>query len=224
MSKGGIAAITSVGQGYFANKSKQAGERGYNDAFGSLASSEDKALNFLDPYRETGQLGLAPLSGLLTGQQYDQKTGKTKTLTPEERDALLYQSPGYRFATQQGQQAVERSQAAKGGLLSGGAMKELGSYLSGVASQYSDNYLNQLAGLVGIGQDAATNSANVVQGFAADKASTLANKGLVRGNYYNQLGNFVGATGGAYMQDNAQIQQAGMSALGGGGGVSSLLV
>ena len=167
---------------------------------------------------------MAPLSGLLTGQQYDQKTGKTKTLTPEERDALLYQSPGYRFATQQGQQAVERSQAAKGGLLSGGAMKELGSYLSGVASQYSNDYLNQLAGLVGIGQDAATNSANVVQGFAADKASTLANKGLVRGNYYNQLGNFVGATGGAYMQDNAQIQQLGMSALGGGGGVSSLLV
>ncbi len=217
---GGAASITAPIQGFFANKSRQAAGQGYNQAGDQLNASQNQALGYLNPYREAGQSALSPLTGLLTGNQYDPTTGQSTALSPEQRDNLLYQSPGYKFSVQQGQQGIERSQAARGGLLSGGAEKELSQYLSGVSSQYSDNYINQLYQLVGIGQSAASNSANVVQGFGSDLASVKANEGLVKANYYNQLGNLTGGVGKGFASDfgaaqkNAGLLQPGTSGAG----------
>lgn len=47
--------------------------------------------------------------------------------------------PGYQFRLQQGQQAVERSAAAKGTLLTGGTLKDLTDYQQGAASQEYGN-------------------------------------------------------------------------------------
>ena len=97
--------------------------------------------------------------------------------------------PGYQFRLEQGQKAMERSQAARGGLLSGGAIKAASDYNQGMASQeYGNafnrfqtnraNILNPLQSLSGAGQ-----TASGVMGQAAMQG------GQDRGNYLTQAGN-----------------------------------
>ncbi len=53
------------------------------------------------------------------------------------------QSPGYQFARDQGLQAIQRSAAARGTLLTGGTLKALDQYGTGVANQDYNNYFNR---------------------------------------------------------------------------------
>lgn len=86
--------------------------------------------------------------------------------------------PGYQFRLDQGQQALERSAAARGGLLSGGALKDTTAYAQGMASQeYGNAYnrfnndqstiWNRLSGLAGVGQQANNTIAQVGQNTAS---------------------------------------------------------
>lgn len=216
MSGGGALAavapvVGGVFQGYHANKARQAAGQAYNAGINSLKDSQNQALGYLDPYNEAGQSALSPLTGLLTGNQYDPKTGESKTLTPQERDNLLYQSPGYRFSMDQQNQALDKSQVARGMSLSGGAQKELAQYSGGLASQYADSYINHLSQLAGLGQNSANASANVVSGFGTQIAGGLTNQGLTKANYYNQIGNIGAGT----------ANQVGQAFGGGGGGGGS---
>ena len=79
-------------------------------------------------------------------------------------------SPGYQFALQQGLRGVESSAAAKGTLLTGGTLKALQGYGTGLADQTYGNVFsralqantqnyNQLYGLAGLGVNAATGAA-----------------------------------------------------------------
>lgn len=90
--------------------------------------------------------------------------------------------PGFQFRLQQGQQALERSAAARGGLLTGGTAKDLANYQQGLASQEyqgtynralqgyqtnqntfyqnQNNLYNRLMGISGAGQNAANNLVN----------------------------------------------------------------
>lgn len=94
----------------------------------------------------------------------------------------LASTPGYQFTLDQGNQAIQRSAAAQGGLLSGAAAKAMDQYTTGLASQtYNqqyNNYLagsnqayNQLAGVAGIGQS----SANTLATTGANTANSVAN-------------------------------------------------
>lgn len=164
----------------FQNKANKQAARGYSNAQDELQNSKEQALNLLDPYNKAGQTALSPLTGLLTGQQFDPATGQSTAISPEQRDALLYQSPGYRFALDQTQQSLAKSQAARGLSLSGGAQKELAQYTSGLASQYSNDYINQLFNLANSGQNAATAQANVVTGTGSQIANAMMGKGLAQ--------------------------------------------
>ncbi len=53
------------------------------------------------------------------------------------------QSPGYQFAFDQGQKAIQSSAAAKGTLLTGGTLKALAGYGTGLANQDYNNYFNR---------------------------------------------------------------------------------
>jgi len=157
--------VVGTGISYLsANRAARAERRNAGEGLTYAAGREARAIGMLDPYAEAGENALTPLTGLLTGQQYNASTGQSTPISQEARDNLMYQSPGYRFAVQQGQQGLDRSQAARGLLLSGGAQKELAGYLSGMASQYSDNYINQLTQLAGMGRQAATSQAAILSG------------------------------------------------------------
>lgn len=108
--------------------------------------------------------------------------------------------PGYQFRQQQGEQAIERMAAARGGLNSGRAAKDLASFNSGLASQeyqnaygrYNNDYLtgfnafntnqnniyNRLMGVTGVGQSAA----NALAGIGSNTANQISNNTLQAGN------------------------------------------
>lgn len=113
--------------------------------------------------------------------------------------------PGYAFRLAEGQKALERSAAARGGLYSGRAMKDMNAYSQGQASQeYGNAYnrfqsnqtneYNRLASLAGLGQTAN---------------NALAQSGM---NYANQTGN-IAMTNGAN-QGNAAIASGNATASG----------
>lgn len=114
--------------------------------------------------------------------------------------ADFQQDPGYQFDLQQGQQALERSAAAKGGLQSGGFMKGMAQYTQGMASnEYQNAYnrfqqnkttnFNQLASIAGLGQtangqlgQAGQNMASNVGGIAMSNANAQGAAGIAGAN------------------------------------------
>lgn len=160
-----------------------------------------------EPYREAGYGGLANLSYLLgtgpkAGYQAPDANGNQVNYAPNTSLGAygslaqpfttdqFHQDPGYQFMLQQGQQALEHSQAAKGTILSGAGLKGLDAYTQGLASQEyqqafnnyntnQTNLYNRLAGITGTGQ-------------TANAATQQAGQ-----NYANQAGNYSTQAGSA---------------------------
>jgi hypothetical protein len=89
--------------------------------------------------------------------------------------------PGYQFRLKEGMQGLERSAAARGGLLSGGTLKGIQRYGQDMASQEYTNAFNRY-------QAERTGTLNPFQSMAGQgqsTANTLTNLGM---NYANQAG------------------------------------
>ncbi len=169
-------------------------------AVGSLSQLQQQALNGTGP--------LAPWT-----QQFQAPTA-----------AQAAQYPGYQFQLQQGQQALQNSAAASGGLLSTGTAKNLDAYSQGLAQQdygnvynqalqqyqlgynqyeqNQSNLFNRYASLAGLGQTSAATLGNQNTGLANSAAGTLLNTGAQVGQQYNNIGaatasGYVGATNSA---------------------------
>jgi hypothetical protein len=91
----------------------------------------------------------------------------------------FFESPDYQFNLEQGQQAIDRSAAARGGLLSGRAVKEGQRYASGLASREYGSFVDRLmqqAGLgstgIGASASAGANTANQISGINMNNAAT----------------------------------------------------
>lgn len=132
-------------------------------------------------------------------QAYQQQTAATQqaasndpaygSLTRNFTMADYQADPGYQFRLDQGQQALERSAAARGGLLSGGALKDTTAYAQGMASQeYGNAYnrfnndqstiWNRLSGLAGVGQQAN----NTIAQVGSNTASQIGQNTIGAGN------------------------------------------
>lgn len=92
--------------------------------------------------------------------------------------ADFQQDPGYQFRMQQGQDAIERSAAARGGLQSGGTLKAINEYGQNFASnEYGNAYnrfnndrttrFNRLSSIAGAGQTATNEVSQAGQNFGA---------------------------------------------------------
>jgi hypothetical protein len=75
--------------------------------------------------------------------------------------------PGYGFRLGEGMKALERLQASRGSLLSGGAIKGGQRYAQDVASGEYGNAYNRLANLAGLGQTASSQAGTMGQNYAA---------------------------------------------------------
>ena len=84
----------------------------------------------------------------------------------------FYKSPGYEFRFDEGQRAIERSAAARGGLMSGGMGRELTRYGQGFASGEFNQYANRLASLAGIGQTSTQATGQLGQQAAGQYGNT----------------------------------------------------
>ncbi len=126
------------------------------------------------------------------------------------------QDPGYKFRLQQGMQALERSSAARGGLLSGGTLKDITNYSQDAASnEYMNSYnryqndqttkYNRLAAMAGVGQQTASQLGTMGQNASNTIGNILMTSGQQQGNAINDAAqarasgylNSAGAWGGA---------------------------
>jgi len=89
-------------------------------------------------------------------------------------------SPDYQFALQQGQQATERSAAARGNLLSGNTLAAAQNYGQGLATQNYGRYVSQLSGLAGVGQASAQNLGALGGQYSQGLSNSLVRQGDAR--------------------------------------------
>jgi hypothetical protein len=130
--------------------------------------------------------------------------------TPNAEDVL--KTPGYQFGLDQGRKAIQGQAAARGGLYSGNALKELTKFGTDYGtSKWQDarnnmtadlgNRWNRISGLAGIGQ-AAQQQTQAAGTNYANNASTLGTqnagyqggadiaKGTIYGNAANQIASY----------------------------------
>jgi len=119
--------------------------------------------------------------------------------------AALQNTPGYQFTQQQGNQALDRTAAAKGLLLSGGQLKDAMAYNQGLAQQTYGNTVNQmqsyqnmqfpeLYNLASLGENAAAGAGSLgMQAANTAGQMTMAGAGAVA-NGINNLGSITGNT------------------------------
>jgi hypothetical protein len=197
--------VSGITQDIFNRKAASEGRAAYARAADDVRAGKAGALEKYQPYVDLGQQALSPLSGLVLGKQYDPETGEYKDINQQQRLNLFQESPDYQFRLQQGQQALERSQAARGGLLSGRAALEAQRLGQGEASSEYNNYVNRLQSLAGMGQQAAVGSANVITGAASQLAGFDLGVGQLQAQLYQNRGKLYG-------EGLGQITNAGLSA------------
>ena len=103
-------------------------------------------------------------------------------------------TPGYDFRLNQGTSAIEAGAAARGGLYSGAAMRDLQQYGQDYASGEYNQYLNRLAGRTDSGMSAAQMSGAASQNAAAGVSNALGNIGNAQSAGAIGVGNAI--TGG----------------------------
>jgi hypothetical protein len=161
----------------------------------------------------------------------------------------LTQDPGYAFRLKEGQQALDRSAAARGGLISGGALKAATRYGQEMGSQeYGNAYnraltsynagvnreatgYNRLASMSGIGQTAAntigtagqnyaTSAGNIAGAMASNVGEAQQNAAAARASGYVGQANALTSGLGTYLNYSQGNRMIG--AMGGGGGRSNV--
>jgi hypothetical protein len=120
-----------------------------------------------------------------------------------EAQNFLQMDPGYQFRLSEGMKALDRQAAARGGLISGGALKAAQRYGQDLGSQEFGAAYNRLASLANVGPQAAGVMSNLGQNYATNvgniyqqQGNTAGNAALARGSAYsgglNQLGYLAG--------------------------------
>jgi hypothetical protein len=148
------------------------------------------------PYREAGYNALANLQRTAGNVPGAFKFG-----------AGDYQAdPGYAFRLSEGQKALDRQAAARGGLISGGALKAAQRYGQEMGSQEFQNAYNRA--FTGYGTEVARenqlyNRQAALAGIGQTATGQVAQAGQ---NYANTAGNLI--TGGAAAQAAGQVGQA----------------
>ncbi len=148
----------------------------------------------LDPYAATGQTATNLLSaGIQPGGDFNSTFDGNNFQT----------DPSYQWRLQQGQKALEQSQAARGGALGGGALKAITNYGQGAASQ---EFQNAFARFRQDRQDRFSNL-NTLAGRGADVAGTQGSNLLGASKFGADL-----TTRGAEFAGNADLQQGSQTA------------
>ena len=88
-------------------------------------------------------------------------------------DVMGMMDPSYKFRFGEGMKALDRQAAARGGLISGGALKAAQRYGQDFASQEFGNAYNRLAGLAGVGQTATNAMGGAAGAYGAVRPSVL---------------------------------------------------
>jgi hypothetical protein len=117
---------------------------------------------------------------------------------PAQPQQLLDMDPGYAFRLGEGMKALERVQAARGNMLSGGAIKAGQRYAQDFASGEYGNAYNRLANIAGLGQTVGGQLGSAAQQFGQTAGETMSQgaNALAAGRVGRTSG-YMGGIGGA---------------------------
>ena len=196
---GGAALVGTAGSMYASNRAATAQRNAARDAAAAQEQAYARQEELQEPFRQAGmaaQNRYMTLLGLQLPEGAENVPGlKIDTSSPDygkyARDFSMadYQAdPGYGFRMSEGMKAIERSAAARGGLLSGATLKGIQRFGQDTASnEYLNafnryqtnraNQLNPLQSLYGGGQS----SANVLSNAAGQTGQGMANAAMAGG-------------------------------------------
>jgi hypothetical protein len=199
-SAAGAAAGAALGGGL--DEATGGGSSGAaREAANTSAAANDRALALQQRMYEEGVARQQPRLAAGNNALAQMQSGAFAQPAAFKFGAGDYQAdPGYAFRIAEGQKALDRQAAARGGLMSGSALKAAARYGQDMGSQefgnaYSralDAYnadvarsntgYNRLAGLADVGQTAGTQIGNAGQSYATNAGNLMINQGDIQGN------------------------------------------
>ena len=224
MVSGGVKGASSLSTGLLAGSQALTGLLGYNAANKAAQTQADAANNAnaltwqmyqqnqanQQPWINAGTNALSQLTaGTQPGGQF------TKNFSPSDLTAGI--DPGYAFRISEGNKALNASAAARGGLISGNALKASQDYGQAAASQeYQNafnryqtnraNILNPLQSLAGVGQSATNTLGNMGTAAATSAGNnTMSGAAATAAGYVGGVNALTGAAnsiGSMYTQNN----------------------
>lgn len=211
----GGAVIGGIASNKAAGTAAAATENAANTAAASQERMFNKQVELQEPWRQAGINALAQLGTGFSG------------------NVDLNQDPGYAFRMSEGLKALDRQAAARGGLMSGSALKGAQRFGQDLASQEYQNAYNRAltkynttAALAGVGQTAT----NALTGAAGNLGNNLAqlqygagqSAGAARASGYMGMSNaLTGAIGsGLNYYQNQNLLNRLLPQQGGGAGAS----
>jgi len=191
----------------------------FNNAQGVATNAYNTSAAAFQPWITSGQNANYTLSQLLGGGSSNSQPDYSS----------FFNSPDYQFAQSQGQRGVINAANAQGIGLSGGTLKDLATFNSGLASQQYGNYFNRLMSLSQMGQNAATGLAGAGSNYAntsSNIAGGIGNLATGAANSNNAAGTAIGNTTQAIGQAQASGIVGGTNAITGGinSGISNSLL
>lgn len=193
---GGIDAAQAAGdaastQAQAATQSSEAQLQAARESLALQKEMYEKQVALQEPYRQAGLTGQNRLMKMLGlgGNAGAEGYGKySKDFSMQD----FQQDPGYSFRLSEGLKGLDRQAAARGGLISGGALKAATQYGQEMGSQeyqnafnrYQTNRTNQLqplGNLMASGQSAASNQGSAAGAYGSSGGATMTGAGQAAG-------------------------------------------
>jgi len=199
---GTIAAVT-VGSSLIGSQASKSAAQTQANAAAQASDAQramfERQVELQEPFRQAGLKGQNRLLELLGLSEDKNVPGYGKYATAEFGMDKFTADPGYAFRMSEGMKALERSAAARGGLLSGATLKGTQRYGQDLASQEYQNAFNRYqAERIG-----TLNPYQALSGTAQSSANVLTG---AAGTLGGQLGSNIIGAGNA--QAAGQIGQA----------------
>lgn len=132
-------------------------------------------------------------------QQPFQEAGVNALNRMQSGNVMGMMDPSYQFRLGEGMKALDRTAAARGGLISGGALKAAQRYGQEFASNEFGNAYNRLASMAGIGQTATNNMGAATGNFGTNAGNLMTGAGAARASGYVGGANALSSGLGQYM-------------------------
>jgi hypothetical protein len=188
----GAVAVGTIGGALISSQGAKSAAKTQADAAGQATEAQrqifERQVELQEPFREAGLKGQNRLLELLGIGGTASAPGYGKYATAEFGADKFRTDPGYAFRMSEGMKALERSAAARGGLLSGATLKGTQRFGQDLASQEYQNAfnryqaervgtLNPYQALAGVGQSSANTLGQQAGAFGNAMASNIIGAG-----------------------------------------------
>lgn len=208
----GSSAAATAAQERMTERQIAAQQTALNQQLAAQKDAMERQIALQEPWRQAGQTALNQLAPLAANYQ---KFGMDQ----------FTQDPGYAFRLSEGQKALDRSAAARGGMISGGALKAAQRYGQEMGSQEYTNAFNRyqterasqlqpLQSLAGVGQSATNQMGSAAGAYGSGASNAYGAAGAGASGAYGNLGTNLGnlALGAGATAGNAAIAQGNIRA------------